>query len=80
MIVSYLQRTIHTGFQRLFALAWALATFFLVEAQVVTTYTSDGTFVVPPGVTELTVECWGAGGRGGTRTTSGSPGGGGGGG
>lgn len=48
-------------------------------SQISVTYTSGNTFVVPAGVTEITVECWGAGGRGGQRT-SGNPGGGGGGG
>jgi hypothetical protein len=38
-----------------------------------------GVFVVPAGVTEITVECWGAGGAGATRTTNGFGGGGGGG-
>lgn len=33
------------------------------------TYTTSGTWVCPPGVTSITVECWGGGGRGGARTT-----------
>ena len=37
-------------------------------------------FTVPAGVTQITVEAWGAGGRGGTRTSNGTGGGGGGGG
>lgn len=61
-------------------LAFLLALASGARAQVATTYGSNGTFEVPPGVTELTVECWGGGGRGGTRTSSGTPGGGGGGG
>lgn len=36
------------------------------------TFNSTGTFTVPAGVTQVTVEAWGAGGRGGSR--SGSPG------
>lgn len=48
--------------------------------QTTDTYTSNGTFEVPPGVTEITVECWGGGGRGGERTGSSGTGGGGGGG
>ncbi|MBK7172939.1 MAG: DUF2341 domain-containing protein [Bacteroidales bacterium] len=42
------------------------------------TYSSSGYFIVPEGITSITVECWGAGGRGGT--TSGDAYGGGGGG
>ncbi|TRX40768.1 LamG-like jellyroll fold domain-containing protein [Flavobacterium restrictum] len=43
------------------------------------TYAGTGTFVVPTGVTSLTVEAWGAGGRGSSRNngTSGAGGGGG---
>ena len=42
-------------------------------------YSSSGNFTVPTGVTSLTVECWGGGGRGGSRTNSGNGGGAGGG-
>jgi hypothetical protein len=42
------------------------------------TFTTSGTWIVPAGVTEIAVEVWGAGGRGGTRTSSGGTGGGGG--
>lgn len=42
------------------------------------TFYSSGTFVVPAGVTSLTVECWGAGGAGGGSTSSGNSGAGGG--
>ena len=50
-------------------------------AQTITNlYVSDSTFVVPAGVTTITVETWGGGGRGGSRTSgSGAYGGGGGG-
>lgn len=44
-----------------------------------TAYTTSGTFYVPAGVTEITVEMIGGGGRGGNRTSSGRSGGGGGG-
>lgn len=44
------------------------------------TFTTSGTFIVPPGVTSITVEAWGGGGKGGTRTSNGTGGGGGGGG
>jgi hypothetical protein len=50
-------------------------------AQSPQTYNADGTFVVPAGVTSITVEAWGGGGHGGTRSsTNGACGGGGGGG
>lgn len=39
----------------------------------------SGTFVVPEGITSITVEVWGGGGRGGSRTSNGRGGGGGGG-
>ncbi|NJO70024.1 MAG: hypothetical protein HC830_12735, partial [Bacteroidetes bacterium] len=51
---------------------------FKIGAQTIT-FSSDGTFTAPPGVTEIKVECWGAGGAGGSRTTNGRAGGGGGG-
>lgn len=46
-----------------------------------TTYNTTGnhSFVVPAGVTTITVEAWGGGGRGGSRTSNGYGGGGGGG-
>lgn len=43
------------------------------------TITGTDTYVVPAGVTTITVEVWGAGGRGGNRTNNGRGGGGGGG-
>jgi hypothetical protein len=43
------------------------------------TFTTSGTFTVPAGVTQVTVECWGAGGGGGSRSNNGRGGGGGGG-
>ncbi|MEZ4791072.1 MAG: PKD domain-containing protein [Flavobacteriales bacterium] len=48
--------------------------------QVTQTFTSSGTFTVPAGVTQVTVECWGGGGRGGTLTSAAAARGGGGGG
>lgn len=44
------------------------------------TYTTSGTFIVPPGVTSIVVECWGGGGGGGNSIANNSSGGGGGGG
>lgn len=38
-------------------------------AQTTETFTTSGTFTVPAGVTEITVEAWGGGGRGGSRTS-----------
>jgi hypothetical protein len=35
-----------------------------VFAQTIQTFTTSGTFTVPPGVSSITVETWGAGGRG----------------
>ncbi|MEZ4739085.1 MAG: T9SS type A sorting domain-containing protein [Flavobacteriales bacterium] len=48
-------------------------------SQIVETFNSSDSFLVPAGVTEVTVECWGGGGGGGTRTSNGRGGGGGGG-
>lgn len=42
------------------------------------TYTTDGTFYVPAGVTEITIEVWGAGGAGGSGSIKTGGGGGGG--
>ncbi len=39
-----------------------------VSAQNPRTFTSSGTFTIPPGVTTITVECWGGGGAGGGAT------------
>ena len=36
-------------------------------AQLAVPYTASGTYTVPAGVTQATVECWGGGGRGGSR-------------
>ena len=44
------------------------------------TFNTSGTWVAPPGVTQITVEAWGGGGNGGTRIDAGSSMGGGGGG
>ena len=44
------------------------------------TFTSSGTFIVPPGVTSIIVECWGAGGAGGGSSANNNGGSGGGGG
>ena len=48
------------------------------NAQTVTqTYNSSSTFTVPTGVTQINVEAWGGGGKGGSRVSSnGSAGGG----
>jgi hypothetical protein len=48
-------------------------------SQTTVTFTSSGTWTCPAGVTSATIECWGAGGAGGSRTTIGRAGGGGGG-
>jgi len=51
-------------------------------AQTTQTFTASGTFTVPSGINSITVECWGAGGRGGSAIQNGQneAGGGGGGG
>lgn len=49
------------------------------QAQISIPYTASGTFTPPTGVTQVTVECWGAGGHGSTRSNNGAGGGGGGG-
>lgn len=43
------------------------------------TFSASGTFTVPAGVTSVNAQCWGGGGKGGTRTSTGIAGGGGGG-
>lgn len=62
---------------------WALMMCSIVgvaQTQTVTTPLGSGSFTVPAGVTSITVEVWGAGGRGGSRAGSnGATGGGGGG-
>ncbi|MDN3204840.1 glycine-rich domain-containing protein [Algoriphagus sediminis] len=64
--------------------AFATGTIEVEDCGCVETFDFDtdpsGTWVVPDGVTELIVEAWGAGGRGGTRTSDGYGAGGGGGG
>ena len=66
-------------------LFFTVAVLFLVSPRTVTaqttdTFTTNGTFTVPVGVTEITVELWGGGGAGASRNQSGTRGGGGGGG
>ena len=47
------------------------------EGQTSQTFTANGTFTVPAGVTSITVECWGGGGAGGGATGNPAAGGGG---
>ncbi|NLU40271.1 MAG: hypothetical protein GXX78_15440, partial [Bacteroidales bacterium] len=47
-----------------------------VYSQNSATFITSGTFVVPPGVTQITVQAWGGGGRGGTGNGAGGGGGG----
>ncbi|WP_025146883.1 Ig-like domain-containing protein, partial [Pedobacter jeongneungensis] len=69
------------GLKMLLALLISLISISFVDAQSVKTSTPGSyTYIVPAGVTSLTVEVWGAGGRGGSRSTAGRGGGGGGGG
>jgi len=53
---------------------------FFSYSQTTVTFTTNGNFTVPAGVTDLTVECWGGGGGGGRSTTDNAGRGGGGGG
>ncbi|MFZ1332355.1 MAG: PKD domain-containing protein, partial [Flavobacteriales bacterium] len=74
--------TIHKAIGRTLRPTITLALLFtcaLAFSQVSQTFTSNGTFTVPAGVTQVTVECWGGGGQGSTRSTNGRGGGGGGG-
>lgn len=41
-----------------------------LSAQITETFTSDGTFTVPAGVTEITVQAWGGGGGGADRSNN----------
>ena len=50
------------------------------QSAVFTTPTTTGTWLCPPGVTSVTVQCWGAGGAGGAATAAANRAGGGGGG
>jgi hypothetical protein len=52
----------------------------IVDPPTVVNYTANGTFTVPPGVTEITIEAWGAGGAGGGAASAGGSAGSGGGG
>ncbi len=76
----------HRNFPRLLVilnvLFWTLVFNNTLFAQAPVTYNTPGNYiwVCPPGVTSITVECWGAGGGGGQRTNNGVSGGGGGGG
>ncbi|MBL7980740.1 MAG: proprotein convertase P-domain-containing protein [Flavobacteriales bacterium] len=62
-------------------LTLALVLVLMADAigQLAVPYTASGTYQVPTGVSQVTVECWGGGGRGGTRSNNGAGGGGGGG-
>ena len=65
----------------IFLFLFALLGYQPVSGQASQIYNGSGTFTVPAGVTSITVECWGGGGKGGARSTStGACGGGGGGG
>jgi hypothetical protein len=46
------------------------------HAQATETFTASGSWTCPPGITSVTVSCWGAGGGGSTTTTVGGGGGG----
>lgn len=71
--------TITTGILGFFLAATLFFTNTVQAQLVVRDFTSNGSFTVPTGVTQITVEVWGAGGSGSTRTNNGAGGGGGGG-
>ncbi len=48
----------------LFGILISLFGLSTLHAQTTETFTTNGTFTVPNNVTEITVECWGAGGGG----------------
>ncbi|WP_157804982.1 LamG-like jellyroll fold domain-containing protein [Confluentibacter lentus] len=64
----------------LFFILLSLLLSFEAYSQTTQTFTTSGTFTVPAGVTEITVEAWGAGGAGGGTSVDNTRGGGGGGG
>ena len=72
-----------TSLQTLFSFIFVIGAFAMTKTNAQTTvdFTTAGatTWVVPAGVTSLTIETWGAGGSGGRRTSTGRAGGGGGG-
>ncbi len=63
----------------LFSFLTLLFSLFGIAQSITYNTAGNATFTVPPGVTSLTVEAWGAGGRGASRSTTGEGGGGGGG-
>lgn len=80
--IPSLLRRLFQGSSFSFAVAvWLLVGSSAVAQMVTDTYTSgNGSFTVPRGVTELTIELWGGGGGGGGSSTNNLGGGGGGGG
>ncbi|HZL10435.1 MAG TPA: GEVED domain-containing protein [Prolixibacteraceae bacterium] len=80
------KRLLQTGYKTFFLTLIFIAGFlcfpgFLISGWGQTqTFLSSGTFIAPPGVTSITIECWGGGGGGSTISSSGKSGGGGGGG
>jgi hypothetical protein len=73
-LVSYSPATGNAQFATLLQPMLAIDSHVVVQAtDVVLTYTSSGTFVVPAGVTEIQVEAWGPGGSGGEYSVGYSP-------
>lgn len=80
MSKKYFNFCFQSGFNRLMWLPIVVVLLMGGSAQAAKqTYSAGGSFTVPAGVTEITVEAWGGGGHGGERTTNGGGGGGGGG-
>jgi len=68
---SSMKILIHSTKTIFFVLVVIIGTLFMAQqsfSQGSVTFNSSGTFSVPPGVTEITVECWGGGGSGGGGT------------
>ncbi|MBL7886596.1 MAG: hypothetical protein JNJ52_07605, partial [Flavobacterium sp.] len=58
-----------TNLKTQFCFLLLMLTTFVAKAQTISqTYNTSGTFTVPAGVTSITVEAWGGGGKGGSRT------------
>lgn len=52
------------------SLIWLISCLLASGILAQTTFISSGTYIVPPGVTEIKVECWGGGGAGGGVTNA----------
>jgi hypothetical protein len=78
---TFLQRTLRLVVLSIFFVFQSFLWHEAISQTVTQTFTANGPFTVPAGVTSITVECWGGGGGGGNASTNntGNAGGGGGG-